>query len=47
MPDSARINPVYFSEAPYPWLATRPEPKDGFVNFHSCYDAQGAVLTGY
>ncbi|MBS3810092.1 MAG: hypothetical protein KGY38_08065 [Desulfobacterales bacterium] len=47
MPESSRINPVYFSDAPAEWLATRPEPKDAFVHFHSCYDAQGAVLTGY
>lgn len=47
LPDSARINPVYFKEAPDRWLATRPEPKDAFAHFHSCYDAQGAVLTGY
>ncbi|MFW6297614.1 MAG: hypothetical protein ACOC03_03840 [Desulfosalsimonas sp.] len=47
IPESSRINPVYFSEAPAGWLETRPEPKDAFVHFHSCYDAQGAVLAGY
>ncbi|MFW6011648.1 MAG: hypothetical protein ACOC8R_01040 [Desulfosalsimonas sp.] len=47
LPESGRINPVYFSDAPAEWLATRPEPKDEFVHFHSCYDAQGAVLAGY
>lgn len=47
MPESSRINPVYFSKAPARWLETRPEPKDVFVHFHSCYDAQGAVLAGY
>ena len=47
LPDSGRINPVYFSDAPRQWLATRPEPKDEYLHFHSCYDAQGPVLTGY
>lgn len=47
LPESGRINPVYFSEAPSQWLDTRPESKDAFVHFHSCYDAQGPVMTGY
>ena len=47
IPENARINPVFFPDAPDSWLATRPEPKDAFVHFHSCYDAQGPVLTGY
>ena len=47
IPDSGRINPVYFSEAPAQWVVTRPAPKDEFLHFHSCYDARGAVLTGY
>lgn len=47
IPEDARINPVYFSEAPEKWLATRPAPKDEFLHFHSCYDARGAVTTGY
>jgi hypothetical protein len=47
IPDSDRINPVFFPDAPEQWLATRPEPKDAYVHFHSCYDARGPVLTGY
>ncbi|MFO8112586.1 MAG: hypothetical protein R6T92_08785 [Desulfosalsimonadaceae bacterium] len=47
LPESARINPVFFSEAPPQWLGARPEPKDVFVHFHSCYDVQGPVMTGY
>lgn len=47
LPDSARINPVYFSEAPSPWIDSRPEPRDEFLHFHSCYDVRGPVLTGY
>jgi hypothetical protein len=45
--DAARIHPVFFSEAPPRWLESRPEPRDEFVHFHSCYDSQGPVLTGY
>ena len=44
---AARMQPVFFSEAPIPWLESRPEPRDEFVHFHSCYDSQGPVLTGY
>ena len=47
IPDTDRINPVFFSDASPSWLRTRPEPKDEFVHFHSCYDAQGPVLEGY
>ncbi|MCF8036786.1 MAG: hypothetical protein K9K62_07930 [Desulfobacteraceae bacterium] len=47
LPDSGRINPVYFPEAPARWTAARPEPGDAFLHFHSCYDTQGPVLTGY
>jgi hypothetical protein len=47
LPDSDRINPVYFSDAPPQWLENRPEPKDEFLHFHSCYDAEGPVLAGY
>jgi hypothetical protein len=47
LPDHARINPVFFSDAPSKWLENRPEPKNEFVHFHSCYDSQGPVLTGY
>ncbi|MCF8050584.1 MAG: hypothetical protein K9L59_05055 [Desulfobacterales bacterium] len=42
-----RINPVFFSEAPEPWTAARPEPQDEFLHFHSCYDASGPVLSGF
>lgn len=47
LPDARRINPVFFPEAPEEWKNTRPAPRDEFVHFHSCYDAQGPVLTGY
>jgi hypothetical protein len=47
IPAADRINPIYFSDAPPQWLKSRPDPKDEFVHFHSCYDSQGAVLTGY
>jgi hypothetical protein len=47
IPDAHRINPVFFPNAPVVWLKNRPEPQDEFVHFHSCYDAQGPVLTGY
>ncbi len=42
-----RIHPVFFDQAPAEWLATRPEPPDEFVHFHSCYDSAGPVLHGY
>lgn len=45
--DTMRIYPIFFSEAPIQWLDGRPEPQDEFVHFHSCYDSQGPVLTGY
>lgn len=44
---SHRIHPVFFKTAPLEWLNSRPLPKDEYVHFHSCHDAQGAVLTGY
>jgi hypothetical protein len=47
IPADDRINPVIFSAAPAQWLQNRPEPKDEFVHFHSCYDATGPVLAGY
>lgn len=47
VPRSARINPVFFPEAPHAWPASRPVPRDEFVHFHSCYDAAGSVRTGY
>lgn len=42
-----RIQPVFFRDVPQAWLETRPEPKDEFVHFHSCYNAMGAVRQGY
>jgi len=42
-----RITPVFFEDAPASWLATRPEPAEEFIHFHSCYDASGAVRYGY
>ena len=47
LPEAARINPIFFSDAPPQWLESRPEPKDEFVHFHSCHDSRGPVLTGY
>jgi len=47
IPAQDRINPVFFQEAPEAWLSTRPEPRDEFVHFHSCYNGTGSVLTGY
>jgi len=43
----ARIQPVFFPDAPAGWLATRPEPPDEFVHFHSAYDATGPARVGY
>ena len=47
LPRESRINPVYFKQAPALWLGTRPDPRDQFVHFHSCYDASGPLRTGY
>jgi hypothetical protein len=47
IPTHERIHPVFFGEAPEAWRNTRPEPRDEFVHFHSCYDAAGPVHTGY
>jgi hypothetical protein len=47
LPDRARINPIFFSDAPQTWLKNRPEPKDEYIHFHSCYDSRGPVLEGY
>lgn len=44
---SQRITPVFFSEAPREWLATRPEPPEEYLHFHSAYNANGAALIGY
>lgn len=43
----ARIEPVFFTEAPPEWLEARPEPQDQFVHFHSAYSASGPSFTGY
>ncbi len=42
-----RIEPVFFPDAPAAWLATRPEPRDQFLHFHSAYDASGPTVVGY
>lgn len=47
IPARDRINPIFFEEAPEAWRKTRPEPRDEFVHFHSCYDGTGPVRTGY
>lgn len=43
----ARIEPVFFTEAPPEWLQSRPAPQSEFVHFHSAYDATGPSYTGY
>jgi hypothetical protein len=47
VPKTDRINPIFFKDAPQKWLESRPGPKNEYVHFHSCYDSQGPVLTGY
>lgn len=47
IPTPERINPIYFEAAPEAWRRTRPDPRELFVHFHSCYNARGAVQTGY
>jgi hypothetical protein len=47
IPAKARINPVFFPDAPAAWKNTRPEPQDEFVHFHSGYDATGPALAGF
>lgn len=48
LPDGhARIQPMLFDQAPAAWLATRPEPQDEYVHFHSLYSAVGPVRLGY
>ncbi|MCB2217709.1 MAG: hypothetical protein KQH59_16690 [Desulfobulbaceae bacterium] len=42
-----RITPIFFADAPSDWLQQRPEPQEEFVHFHSAYNRQGAVYTGY
>jgi hypothetical protein len=47
IPVEDRINPVFFANAPKIWLESRPEPRDDYLHFHSCYSGTGPVLTGY
>jgi hypothetical protein len=47
IPVKDRINPVFFDKAPQKWLESRPEPRDEYLHFHSCYSGVGPVLTGY
>jgi hypothetical protein len=42
-----RITPVFFDEAPAAWREQRPKPQEQFVHFHSAYDSNGPVRTGY
>jgi hypothetical protein len=47
LPSRDRVKPVFFDQAPAEWLLTRPEPKEEFVHFHSCYNSAGPVYAGY
>lgn len=47
VPNTGRISPVFFPDAPKVWRRSRPSPQEEFRHFHSCYDARGAVLTGF
>ncbi len=47
IPESLRINPIFFPDAPEAWRNARPEPKEEYLHFHSCHDAGGHVWTGY
>ncbi|WP_027371630.1 hypothetical protein [Desulfovermiculus halophilus] len=42
-----RMRPVFPGDIPASWLATRPEPRDEFVHFHSAYNAQGPAACGF
>jgi len=42
-----RILPIFEDRIPDAWLATRPEPQNEFIHFHSGYNASGPVFTGY
>ena len=42
-----RIQPLFWDAVSPKWRATRPEPSEAYLHFHSCYDASGPVLTGY
>lgn len=43
----ARIEPVFFDQAPPEWLQSRPAPQEQFVHFHSAYDSSGPSYAGY
>ena len=47
LPHARRINPVVFSALPPAWLDTRPEPRDEYRHFHSCYNDAGPVEAGF
>jgi hypothetical protein len=47
LPQNGRISPMFFKDAPKAWRSSRPEPRDEFVHFHSCYDSQGPVRLGF
>jgi hypothetical protein len=42
-----RMHPIFDKDIPAAWWATRPQPREEFVHFHSGYDAAGPVHTGY
>ncbi|MBE1427410.1 hypothetical protein H4684_004107 [Desulfomicrobium macestii] len=42
-----RITPLFFADAPQPWLQQRPTPQEEYLHFHSAYDQSGAVYSGY
>jgi hypothetical protein len=44
---NARIEPVFFDQAPLEWLQSRPAPREQFVHFHSAYDTSGPSYSGY
>jgi hypothetical protein len=46
-PAAQRITPIFFEQAPPQWLQERPAPQEAFLHFHSAYDRNGAVYTGY
>lgn len=46
-PATQRITPIFFDQAPPQWLQSRPAPQEQFLHFHSAYDRNSAVYTGY
>ena len=44
---NARIEPVFFAQAPPEWIQSRPAPQEQFVHFHSAYDSTGPSYSGY